>query len=410
MSRKRWGCLAAALAVATAAAACGGGDSSSGGTNAAAGEGTGAPGGDEVSVEVAVVRIDTLSTTIRAVGSLEADARVEVKPETDGHVTGIRFVEGASVEKGDVLVRLDHQENRARVEAAEARLSSAAAREENLSRQVERNDSLLAQGAISRQAFDDIRTRHAEAEAALHEARANLSLARVELENATIRAPFDGRTGARRFDLGDFVSTGEPLFTLVDDDPLEIRFSVPERYLGRLERGRRVSVGVRSVPEREFRGRVDFVSPYVDESNRTVELRARIPNPRAELRPGQFANVTLVLEERPAPVVPEAAVLSRPEGGVVYRVKRGEAERTPVELGQREVGIVEIVSGLRADDTVIVAGQQKVQDGTRVNALPEAEAGSAAPGEPSGTGSATPDSRGASRAAARGSAIGSSGS
>lgn len=319
-----------------------------------------------VGVDGATVRADTLSVTIRAVGSLEADASVDVKPEVDGHVTEILYEEGAEVERGEVMLRLDQNKLRAEVEAARARLTRARSERQNLERQLERNDRLLEQGAISQQAYDDLETGHESAVARVEEAEANLSLARQRLEDATIRAPFDGRAGARSFDLGDFVRVGETLFTVVDDDPLEIRFSVPERYLGRLSLGSPVSVRVQSFPDRRFEGRVDYVGPFVDPANRTVDLKARIPNPASELRPGQFADVILQLEERRTLLVPEAALLPRQDGVYVFRASGGRAEEVRISVGERKTGVAEVLSGLQAGDTVVVAGQQRLRDGSAV--------------------------------------------
>lgn len=317
-------------------------------------------------VDGALAQRDTVALTVRSVGSLEADARVVLRPEIDGRVTSIHFREGEAVEEGQVLVRMDQNELEAQVEAARATVESARAEMDNLQRQLERNEALLEQGAISQQAYDDLETQLNTARARLQEGRANLQVAEQRLEDATLRAPFSGRTGSRTFDVGDYVRVGDELFTLIDDDPMEIGFSVPERYLGSLQPGSPVELTVRSMPGRTFRGELDFISPYVDPANRSVELKARVPNPEAELRAGQFADVRLQLEQRPAVLVPEAAVVPRQGGSVVFVVEGGRTSRVSVETGARRRGEVEIVSGVAAGDTVVVAGQQNVGDGTRV--------------------------------------------
>lgn len=346
---------AGVFALLVAAGACGGDQ---------AAEDGGAPAASPV--EAAVARTDTLALTVRAVGSLEADARVEVKPETSGRVTSIEFREGQEVRRGQVLIRLDEGKLEAQLGAARAALTRARAEAENLQTQLRRNDSLLARGAISQQAYDDVRTSYNTAAARMEEARANVRLAEQRLEDAVIRAPFDGRIGAREFDLGDYVAVGDPLFTVVDDDPMEVQFAVPERYLGSLERGAPVDLTVRSASDRSFRGVVDFVSPYVDRANRTVALKARVPNPASELRAGQFADVQLQLRRRSAVIVPEAAVIPRQEGNSVFLVHGDEATRSAVEVGERLRGIVEILSGVDAGDTVVVAGQHNLAEGAAV--------------------------------------------
>lgn len=337
------------------------------GLTACGGDGADEAGGpSSTPVETSVARLDTLAVNVEAVGSLEARARVELRPESSGRITAILVEEGEEVREGEVLLRQDQNKLEAEVQAARAAVSRAEAEFQNFRRQVERNDSLLAHGAISQQAYDDLQTRFSSAEAGLEEARAALALRRERLEDATVRAPFAGRVGARQVDQGQYVSTGDPLFVIVDDDPLEIRFSVPERYLGQLRNGIPVEVAVQNLPERRFQGRVDFISPYVEPSSRTVALKALIPNPASELRAGQFANVLVELEQRSAVVVPEAAVIPRQEGSSVFVVEGGRAARRQVETGLRREGLVELRSGVSAGDTVIVAGYQRLSEGSPV--------------------------------------------
>lgn len=331
-------------------------------------EGEGAAAGRSPTVvEAVVAKRDTIQVSVRSVGSLEADALVELRAETDGRISRVLFEEGGAVRRGQVLVLLDQDRLRSETEAAAAAVERARVEAENLERQVERNRGLLESGAISQQAYDDLETRRETARAALAEARAALQVARERLEDASVRAPFDGRAGERAIDPGDYVQRADPLVTVVDDDTLEMAFSVPERYVGRLRSGSPVRLTVQSYPDRTFEGAVTFVSPTVDPTNRTVRLKARVPNPALELAAGQFANVELGLERRPdAVVVPEAAVV--PQGGqtYVFLVQEGVARRQAVRLGERTPGIVEVTSGVRAGDTVVVAGQQKLQDGSPV--------------------------------------------
>lgn len=346
----------AVAVLAVALAACGQGE----------GEGAGPPAGTPV--ETAAVEQRDLAVTVSSVGSLEADASAEVASQYSGVVSDILFDEGQDVRRGRVLVRLDSDKLRAELEAAEAAVTRARAEAANLSRQLERNEQLLADGAISRQAFEDVRTAHESAEARLEEAQARASLARRTLEDATIRAPFEGRIGGRDFDVGDYVTEGRPLFSVVDDDTLKVEFAVPEQYVGRLETGLPVRVQVRSEPDRWHQGRVYFVSPTVDRANRTVALKARVPNPGRELSAGQFADVRTVIEVREgALVVPEAAIVPREGENFVFVVRGGTALQRRVALGERQRGIVEVRSGVARGDTVVIAGQQRLADSAAVS-------------------------------------------
>lgn len=325
--------------------------------------------GPAPAVEVAEVRTEPVSVRAASVGSLEAEQWVELRAEVEGVVEAIPVAEGAAVVGGDVLVRLDARELSAQAEAAEAAVERARTEAENLRARLERNRGLLEAGAISPQALDDLESSYDAARARTAEAEANLRLTRRRLEKAVIRAPFAGRVGARDFYLGDYVREGDVLMELVDDDPLRVEFDLPEEYLGRVEPDSPVAVSVRSLPGRELTGRLVFVGPRVDPDTRTVAIEAEIPNPGRLLTPGQFVDVSIELELRPeAVVVAEEAVVPRGGENFVFVVDGGTAELRRVTLGQRVPGRVEVTSGVVAGERVVVAGQQKIQDGSAVEA------------------------------------------
>ncbi len=343
-----------AVAAALLATACGGG-------------GGGAAGPRVLPVEIDVARRDTLSIELSAVGTLQAQSSAQVASEVDGTVFRIDFEEGSRVPTGKVLVQLDASKLRASLHAAEATAQQARTQAANLERQVQRNRGLLAQGAISRQAFDDLQSGYQSARAQVDQAEASAALARQQLSDATIRAPFPGRVGERTFDVGDYVRKGDPMFSVTDDDTLQVRFTVPEGYSDRLQPGSSMQVQSPNVPGRWFDGQVYFVSPTVDPVNRTVTLKAEVPNLDGKLRSGSSADVRLVLEKRSgAIVIPEAAIVPSDQQMLVYLVRDGQAHRTPVQVGARTEGRVEILSGVSAGDTVVTAGQQRLEDGTPV--------------------------------------------
>lgn len=350
----------ATLAAVVLASACGGGEGSGG-----SGSGAGGPQGSPV--EVALAGTDTVVTDVRSVGTLEAEAQITVKAETPGRVVTIRAREGSWVGRGQVLLELDDSKLEAELQVAEAAAARAETESQNLQRRLERNRQLLEQGAISPQTFDDLEAQAQAAEAALREARARLDLARRRFDDAIVEAPFGGQVGVRSVDVGDFLSVGDPLFVLVDNDPLEIEFPVPERYLGQVDEGADVRLQVRSLPGRTFPGEVVFVSPVVEPESRTVTVKARVENPAGELRAGQFADVRLVLGRRPdAVVVPESAIVPGRVESAVYVVGGGTAHRRVVTLGARTEGRIHVLSGVQPGDTVVVAGQQRLSDGAPV--------------------------------------------
>ncbi|HZD05892.1 MAG TPA: efflux RND transporter periplasmic adaptor subunit, partial [Longimicrobiales bacterium] len=230
------------------------------------------------------------------------------------------------VARGDVLLILDQTKLQAELDVAEAAAARAETESRNLQLRLERNRQLLDQGAISPQTFDDLKAQAEAAQAAAREARARLDLARRRFDDATVEAPFGGQVGERTVDVGDLLAVGDSLFVLVDNDPLEIQFPVPERHIGRIRDGAGVQIEVRSLPGRTFPGRVVFVSPVVDPRSRTVTVKARVENAAGELRSGQFADVRLELGVEPdAVMVPEAAVVPGRVEAVVYVVAGGSA-------------------------------------------------------------------------------------
>lgn len=359
-SRPLFAVLAAAVS-ALLLAACGGEETARQGAPPALGP---AP-----AVEVTEARLEPVSVRAASVGSLEAEQRAELRAEVAGVVEAIPVAEGATVGRGDPLVRLDARELSAQAEAAEAAVERARTEAENLRVRLERNRGLLEAGAISPQALDDLESSYDAARARTAEAEANLRLARRRLEKSVIRAPFAGRVGARDVHVGDFLGEGDVLMELVDDDPLRVEFDLPEEYLRRVEPGSPVAVAVRSLPGRDLTGRVVFLSPRVDPDTRTVAIEAEIPNPEGLLTPGQFVDVSIELELRPAAVmVPEEAVVPRGGENFLFVVAGGTAELRSVSLGERVPGRVEVTSGVEAGERVVVAGQQKIQDGSAVQA------------------------------------------
>lgn len=362
------------------AAACGGG----GGETGPAGSAQAGPP-PATPVDVARAHVEPVSVRVASVGSLEAEKSVDLRSEVEATVERIPVAEGDRVAKGDTLVVLDARELRAQVAAARAAVERAKTDEANQRQRLERNRGLLAAGAISPQALDDIESASDAARAATAEAQANLRLAERKLDKAVVRAPFAGRVGARSFYVGDLLRVGDPIMSLVDDDPLKVSFDLPEQYLDRVAPGARVSVEVRSLPDETFSGRVVFVSPEVDPATRAFQLKAEVPNRERRLAPGQFVDVEVELERHPdAVVVPEEAIVPRGGENYVFRVADDTAHLRKVVLGQREPGKVEVTSGVAAGDRVVVAGQQKIEDGSKVaptlRAPGEEGGGAGAPG------------------------------
>ena len=279
-----------------------------------------------------------------------------IRPEIDGRIVELPFDEGAAVAKGDVLVRLDDTVQRAELAEARARLELS-------QRTWERAKATARRGHTSEQSLD-------EALGQVRVNRAEVELARARVEKTVISAPFDGIVGLRSVSPGGYVEAGDPIAGLDSIDPLKVDFQVSERFLRAIRTGGTIEVRLDAFPRDVHRGTIYAIDSHIDRQNRSVSVRARLPNPQGQLRAGLFARIRLIVEQRAdAIMVPEEALIPKGARRYVYRVVDGQARLTEVRLGLRQTGRVEIIEGLAAGDVVITAGQAKVREGARVEVL-----------------------------------------
>lgn len=319
----------------------------------------GAPGGGgprPVAIEAAKVRTATMTATLTAVGSLRADETVVVSPEVEGRISEVLLKEGAVVQAGDVLFRLDDQMLKAELMQAKAELALAEAN-------FERADTLFRQKSGTERSRDESRY-------ALDKSRANVELVQSRLDKATIRAPFGGVVGLRSIAVGEYVTKGEQLVVLSRVDPIKVDFRLPEVELGSVSVGAKIKIEVDALPGKAWEGEVFAIDPQVDINGRALQLRARVANRGGELKPGLFARVELTTASRQnAVVVPETAVVSQGRERFVFTIRDGKAVRSKIVTGLRQPGVVEIVQGLSKDDVVVVTGQQRLRDGIPVDVV-----------------------------------------
>jgi membrane fusion protein, multidrug efflux system len=311
-----------------------------------------------ITVVTAPVRKERIAAQLNALGTARANEAVEITSKASNRVMTVRFRDGEQVRKGQVLVELDSAQARADLAEAEAtRVESAS--------QVERSRGLVATHVVSQAQYELL-------EATLKANTARVAAARARLEDTVVRAPFSGRVGLRRVSVGSLVNPGTVITTLDDTSLIKLDFTVPENFLASLREGLTLTATAAAFPGREFTGRVASVDSRVDPTTRAVMVRAELPNPDGTLRPGMFLSVELARDEREALMIPEAALVPEQSRQYVFVVENGRAARREVQIGQRQPGRVEIVSGLEAGDQVVVEGTQKVRDGGPVRAAVEA--------------------------------------
>jgi membrane fusion protein (multidrug efflux system) len=291
-----------------------------------------------------------------SVGGLTAVDRVAVSTEVAGTIDTIDFDSGDQVAQGDRLVRLDTD-----VDAAELRGLEA---EAELARiEFQRAEDLLPQRAISQSEFDEARAR-------LESANAAVNTQQERLDQKTIRAPFPGVLGIRRVSVGQYLSPGSDIVELQRLDPIYADFTLPERFLTDIESGQAIEVNTSAFDE-TFEGTITAIDSAITEETRAVSVRATLENPDGRLRPGMFAEVT-VLEPmaRKVLTIPRTAVSFNTYGDFVLRINDTDngpvAERVQVETGEVRDGRVEVMSGLTEGARVVAAGLVKVRPGQPV--------------------------------------------
>ena len=319
----------------------------------------GPPGGGMPPTMVETVRARTqeLPNSFETIGSLRAEESITLRPEVAGRIEKIHFIEGQQLPAGALMFSLDSALTRADLNEANANL-------QNTSRAYARASELAGKQLIAKA---DLDTR--QAELAVNQARA--ASARTRLDKSVMRAPFSGVTGLRQVSVGDYVTAGQALVDLVRLDPIEIDLRAPEVVLSTLAVGQKVDFAVDSFRDERFTATVVAIAPTVDAGGRSVSLRARLENPGQKLRPGMSAKVRIELSQsKPALMIPEQAIWPNGDQKMVYLVVDGKAKLVPVTLGTRIPGLVEISSGIKPGDEVIIAGQLKLQDGSPVMPKP----------------------------------------
>lgn len=331
-------------------------------------------------VEAVSVGTQPLAVEATAVGTLISNEAVIIRPEIEGRIVEIAFEEGGRVTKGQLLFKLDDSIYKAELEDAKARMQLATS---NFSRAKE----LFQKSAGTERGRD-------EAQSAYRVAEAAVALAQARLTKTTVEAPFEGFVGLRNVSVGDYVTAGQDLVNLEDIEPLKVEFAVPERYLEGVRSGQTVRLTADAFPARTFDGEIYAINPKIDSSGRSIQVRARIDNDERILRPGLFVRVKVQLgQNENAIMIPEQALVPRGKDRFVFKIVDGKAVETKVQIGQRRVGLVEVVDGLAPDDVVVTAGQLKIRDGAAVKPLEDAPANDApkdAPNDAGGAAAETP--------------------
>ena len=332
--------------------------------------------------QLVVADVATQSPTpilVTGIGTVQSIATVMVKSRMDGEIAKVNFEEGQEVNEGDILFTLDDRAVRAQLQQAEANLERDRAQLERFQSEVTRQTELAHRGVASAQKLEDVTTSVAVTEATVRASAATVENARVNLNHTTIRAPITGRTGSIALKRGNGVKamdTGPavvPLVTITQLRPIYVALTVPERYLADLRAAMAagpvpVTVTIPGQPQALIAGTLTFIDNQVDVATGTISLKARFANDDDKLWPGQFVNVTLTLGvQADAIVVPSAAIQAGPNGPYVFLIRPDStAELRLVQINRTLNDRTVIADGLVAGDRVVVDGQMRLGNGTRV--------------------------------------------
>ncbi len=315
-----------------------------------------------VTISAVEAKSEVLPNLQRAVGSLAAVHQVNVTSDVSGRITDILFTAGSRVTKGTPLVQLFDQPDQGdlanyKAQATVARLA------------LERAQQLAARQVGPQVTVD-------QAQAAFDQANAGIAKTEAIISQKLVRAPFDGVLGVRQVEVGQFLTAGTQIVSLTDLSTLFANFTVTEKDSGRLKVGQTARVSVDAYPGKQFDGKITTIEPQIATDTRNIRVQATINNPGDILKPGMFAEVTVVLPDKPAVVtVPETAVEYSLYGDSVFLIKEHKdddgktsltAEQTFVRTGDRINGRAVIEKGLKPGDRVAAVGQLKLQSGAAV--------------------------------------------
>lgn len=325
---------------------------------------------EERPVEVDEVVPRHISYTLSAVGSLKTPEQVTISPKKAGIISKIFVGEGDQVRKGQVLVQLDEVDARLQVERAEARVREAEASLETNRNTLARYKRLLESKAIPQQTYDDLNLKVTLDEARLDLARADLNLARQNLLDHQILSPIEGMVNLKMASIGEHVNVApkDEILKIVQMDPLELEFYIPENWAGRVRKGAQVQFTVKAFSGEKHSAVLRMISPTADPATRNVRMKAMASNPHYRLKPGFFAEIIIPTgENSKGLLISESALLSLEGVHYVFVVLNGIAHRREVETGIRMEGQVEIIKGIRSGERVVTAGHEQLREGMKVN-------------------------------------------
>lgn len=322
---------------------------------------------EPLTVKTAPVTTEKWDQTVTILGSLFPKDQATLGAEVEGTVQRTMVEFGDRVTEGQVLAVIDEDTYATTLQRENGNLARAEANLINAHQNLTRAKDLSKTGAMSVNDFDLATAQVAQWEAEVKAAKAGVAMAELNIRRCQIKAPFDGAISERIITKGDYVKTGAPLFTVVNDKVLKFIFEVPERYGSKVEKKLEISFGVDNYPGEVFKGTVYLISPTVSTASRAFNVGALVQNPDLRLKASSFARGTLVLERgQPTLTVPQEAVISYAGVTKVFVAENGKAHSRNVETGRLQDGRREVSGEIKAGDQVILTGLSRLIEGSAV--------------------------------------------
>lgn len=303
-------------------------------------------------VDVFVTQEQILRDIINATGSLLPNESVQIGPERAGKLVALHFNESSFVKEGDLLAKIDDEELLAQINRLRVQ-ESMALREE------ERAAELRVIDAIPQDEFERLQNSR-------EQIQAEIKLTQVQLDKTNIRAPFSGLVGLRNVSLGAYVSPSESIVELQQIHTLKLEFDIPEKNMRQVKIGQEVTFEIVGF-DQPFTATIYATSTDITPSTRSYKVRARCSNRNGQLKPGNFAKVEVITGiNQQAIMIPSDAVVPVIDGHRVFVAKSGKVEERTVNTGTREGIMIQIISGISQNDTVIVSGLLAISPGMPV--------------------------------------------
>ena len=323
-----------------------------GGEGGERGNGRGQGGNNAILVMVRPSGTSVVNDRLNAIGNGEAIHSVTVTPTATGNLTEILVRSGEKVSQGQVIAKLDSDDQK--IAADQARLTRDSAREK-----VERYRNLSTARAVT---AVDVR----DAEIAMQTAELALKTAELDLKRREIGAPSKGVVGIINVYVGDYVTTTTPIAVVDDRSEILVDFWVPERFANKIFVGQPVTAFAIAQPGNQLDGAIHAIDNRLDQASRTLRVRARLENPDDKLRAGMSFSVTVAFDGDTYPTVDPLAIQWSSEGSYIWRVSSDKSEKVPVKIIQRNPDKVLVDAALSQGDEIVTEGVQRLRDGGAV--------------------------------------------